>query len=121
MNAPVFDATGFGPLIEMEGTVAAKPIVRIKPVGETGEPMPVLCLKVHQVGPQGNRSFTCEQIFPIGQHAAAHARAAQLKPGLRIKVQVALDLAEYHFPVTAHISAVKAQTTPNQPKEACHA
>jgi hypothetical protein len=77
MNAPVFDATGFGPLIEMEGTVAAKPIVRIKPVGETGEPMPVLCLKVHQVGPQGNRSFTCEQIFPIAQHAAAHARAAQ--------------------------------------------
>jgi len=119
MNAPVFDATGFGPLIEMEGTVAAKPTVRIKPMGETGEPMPVLYLKVHQVGPHANRSFTCEQVFPIGQHAAAHARAAQLKPGMRIKVQVALELAEYHFPVTAHISAVKTQAT--QPQEAAHA
>jgi hypothetical protein len=119
MNAAAFDASGFGPLLEMEGTVAAKPVVRTLPMGEAGEPMPVLCLKVHQVGPHAQRSVTCNQVFPIGQHAAAHARAAQLKPGMRIKVQVALDLMECHFPVTAHIHAV--QTPATQTQEAVHA
>ncbi len=37
-------AYDFGPLAEMEGTVAARPAVRTQPVGEQGEPMPVLCL-----------------------------------------------------------------------------
>lgn len=118
MNAAVFDASGFGPLIEMEGTVATKPAVRTLPVGEAGEPMPVLCIKVHQVGPTQSRSFTCNQVFPIGQHAQAHARAGQLKPGMRIKVQVALELMECHFPVTAHIHAATPKQT--QPHEAAH-
>lgn len=74
MSAATFDATGFGALLEIEGTVAERPVVRTKPVGETGEPMPVLCLRVNTVKPTNGRSFTCELIFPIGQHAAAHAR-----------------------------------------------
>lgn len=120
MNAPTFDASGFGPLLQIEGTVATKPTVRTFPVGEAGEPMPVLCLKVHQVGPQQGRSFTCNQVFPIGQHAKAHARAAQLKPGMRITVQVALDLMECHFPVTAHIHAAPSKQPHPQPNEAAH-
>lgn len=119
MSAATFDATGFGALLEIEGTVAERPVVRTKAVGETGEPMPVLCLRVNTVKPTNGRSFTCEQIFPIGQYAAAHARAATLKTGMRIKVQVAMELMECHFPVTAHIHAVKTQA--NQSQEACHA
>lgn len=118
MTAPAFDASGFGALMEIEGTLATKPSVRTLPVGEQGEPMPVLCLKVNQAGPGGFGSFTCNQIFPIGQHAACHARANQLKPGTRIKVQVAIELSETHFPVTTQICVVKNPAM--QPQEVSH-
>lgn len=114
-------AYDFGPLAEMEGTVAARPAVRTQPVGEQGEPMPVLCLTLKDVGPS-RHCITCNQVFPIGGHAAAHARAAQLKPGMRVKVQVALELMECHFPVTTHIGVVRTESqTQPQSKEVCHA
>lgn len=120
MSAAAFDATGFGTLLEIEGTVATRPTVRTRPVGEQGEPMPVLCLVLNGIGQAAQRRFTCDQIFPIGQHAAAHARAAQLKQGTHVKVQVALDVMETHFPVTAHINAVPTKTQ-SATQEAHHA
>lgn len=119
MNAPALDTSGFGPLLEIEGTVTTKPTVRTLPLGETGEPMPVLCLRVNGIGHSVAKSFTCNQVFPIGAHAAAHARAAQLKPGTRIKVHVALELMECHFPVTTHIGVVR-NPEPQPTQEACH-
>lgn len=118
MTTPI-DHTQFGTLLELEGTAAQRPVVRTQPVGERGDPMPVLCLQIKGAGPSGTRSFTCNQVFPIGDYVGANARAATLKPGMRIKVQVALELMECHFPVTAHINAVKDQAT--QPQEAAHA
>lgn len=110
------DTADLGTLLEMEGTLAERPTVRYLPVGTNGDSQPVLCLKLHRVGPHGLQRFTCNQVFAIEKYAAAKARAHQLKPGMRLKVQVALQLMECHFPVTAHIHTVPV--TPA--KEAAH-
>lgn len=111
------DPADYGALLEMEGTVAEQPTVRYMPVGTSGDSLPVLCLKVNEVGPHRTLSFTCNQPFPANKYAAAQARAKQLKPGMRIKVQVVPQLVECHFPVTAHIHAVSA----TESQEANHA
>ncbi|WP_287917180.1 hypothetical protein [Comamonas sp.] len=111
------DTADLGTLLEMEGTLAERPTVRYLPVGTNGDSQPVLCLKLHNVGPHGLQRFTCNQVFATGKHAAAQARASQLKPGMRLKVQVALQFMECHFPATAHIHTVPAPSA----KETTHA
>lgn len=115
-------AIDMGTLIEIEGTIAAQPVVRTRAVGEGGHPMPVLCLQLNQLGPRRVGFVTCDQVFPLGAHAAAQAAAHRLKPGTRVKVQVPVDLMETHFPATAHIH-VLPQPDPATPakKEAAHA
>lgn len=120
MSQQHFDTSDMGPLIELSGTVAERPTVRMRPVGEGNHPMPVLQITLHNVGALTRGRVTCEQVFPLGQVAAAHARAAQLKPGMRVTVQAPLQLMEVHLPCTAHIRVEKPKNQP-QPQEPCHA
>lgn len=110
------DPADLGTLLEMEGTLSERPTVRMQPVGDSGDSQPVLCLKLNSVGPFGLQRFTCNQVFAADKYAAAQARANQLKPGSRLKVQVALQSMECHFSVTAHINTVPA----NKKQEATH-
>lgn len=110
------DTTDLGTLLEMEGTLAERPTVRYLPIGTNGDSQPVLCLKLNNVGPFGLQRFTCNQVFAADKYAAAQARSKQLKVGMRLKVEVALQSMECHFPVTAHIHTVPV--TPA--KEAVH-
>lgn len=106
------DTADLGTLLEMEGTLAESPTVRYLPVGTNGDSQPVLCLKLSKVGPFGLQRFTCNQVFATGKYVAAQARANQLKPGMRLKVQVALQFMECHFPATAHIHTVPVTQQP---------
>lgn len=102
------DPADLGTLLEMEGTLTERPTVRYLPVGTNGDSQPVLCLKLDKVGPHALQRFTCNQVFAADKYAAAQARSKQLKPGMRLKVQVALQSMECHFSVTAHINTVPA-------------
>lgn len=102
-------------LFSVTGTLRAQPIVRSRVVGNSQQALPVLTLTLDDVGRIG-QSVTAEQVFPAGQHAAAMARAHQLKPGTRLTVQAPLALLQLHMPQVQHIYTEKQ----NQ-QEATHA
>lgn len=105
------------PLFCITGTLREAPTVRVRPMGDSGHPMPVLRIVLHNVGPSCH-TVTAEQVFPLDGHAAAYARAKQLKPGMQLTVQAPIELMELHMHAVAHIHQVKPQT---QPQEVCHA
>lgn len=86
--------------IELSGKVVSAQ-ARVRMLGEQSHP--VLQLVIESDGVLHQR-FSCDQVFPAGAHAAAHARAMHLKPGTVVTVQAPIELAQLHLPAVTHIN-----------------
>jgi hypothetical protein len=89
-------------MIELTGTVAERPRPQIQPVGDAGDPLPVLQLVLTDCGPIGKR-VTLQQVFPVGAIAACHARAAQIPVGSIVTVQAPISQVQLHLAEVQHI------------------
>lgn len=96
-------------LIEITGTLAERPRAQIQPIGDAGDPRPVLKLVLQNCG-VSNKRLTATQIFPVGAMAACSARATQLQPGMQVRVQAPASQIEWHMAEVAHIFTVQPQT-----------
>lgn len=99
------------PLMEITGTLAEPPRPQMQPIGEVGDARPVLKLVLHDCG-VSNRRLTATQVFPVGAVAACHHRAAQLKVGMRLRVQAPASQIEWHMTAVQHVHIV-----PTEPQE----
>lgn len=96
------------PLIEITGTLAERPRAQMQPMGDAGDPRPVLRLVLHSCG-VSNKRLTATQVFPVGAMAACSARAAQLQAGMQVRVQAPASQIEWHMTDVQHVLTVQPQ------------
>jgi hypothetical protein len=73
-------------LLEYTGTLIADAQARTKVLDAEGHSVPVVCLDLELDNALHNL-MRAEQLFPLDHYAQAHARAHQLKKGMRVAVQ----------------------------------
>lgn len=82
-------------MLEFTGTLKADAQVRMKPVGDGGHALPVLCLELQDVGP-GRHCLRADHLYPEAERAQAERLASTLRRGMRVRVATsALDLRLY--------------------------
>lgn len=99
-------------LLEYTGTLIADAQARTKVLDSEGHSVPVVCLDL-ELDNTLHTLMRSEQPFPLDHYAQAHARAHQLKKGMRVTVQAPpLDLRLIACN-TVHIHVIPTTTQTN--------
>ena len=101
------------PVLQFCGHLLADAEVRVKPVGNGGQMMAVLCLEIRPDNSNGLHVIHAEQVFPTDSHCAVTARAHQLKRGMHIELESPAYPTRLVLPHCHHIRVLPAAT--NQP------
>lgn len=97
------------PLAQFSGRLLANAEVRVRPVGQGGQMMPVLCLDLEPDNAPGH-VIHAEQVFPVAAHQAAEHRAHKLVAGIHVTVDTPTEHLRLVLPHCRHV-----HVTPNPP------
>lgn len=89
-------------MAQFSGRIADKPEVRVRPAGQHGRDVPVLCLHLVADGALG-APLHVEQPFAPGALAACEAAARRYRPGQRVTVLAPLHAARLVLAAATHI------------------
>lgn len=102
--------------VAIEGTLAQDALVRMKPMGESQTPMPVLCLLINTAG-SSQEPVRAEQTYPPALRTEAEKAARALRRGMRVSVTAPCA----HIRTTlAHCASITVATKAHQPQETSH-